>query len=97
MDIEKLHNSLNTESHSSIQRSNLIDYLKIAVKTLPEDDNARHDFAYDVAGLLSTNFAKSLDRNDPLEYVLTMAGELEIPADYNEAKWNEFCNLINIL
>lgn len=97
MDIEQLHKYLDVESYKSTQRGELIDYLKTAIKTLPESKSDRSNFAYNVAGLLSTNFAQSLDSNDSLDNILTMAGELEIPNDYDGSKWEGFCNLINNL
>jgi hypothetical protein len=94
MNVEKLHESLQGESHTSKQRSELVGYLKDTIETLPAIESDRCNFAYQVAGFLSTNFAMSLDDGDKLDLVLTMAGELEIPADFKENKWREFCNLI---
>lgn len=97
MDIEKLHNSLDKESTPNIQRQELITHLKATVDTLPENEDERRAIAYDIAGLLSTHFAKSLDSNDLLDQILTLAGELEVPNQNDTNRWTEFNNLIQEL
>lgn len=97
MDIEKLYNSLDKESTLNTQRQELITYLKTVVNALPENEDIRRTIAYDVAGLLSTHFAKSLDSSDLLDQILTLAGELEVPNQNDANKWAEFYSLIQKL
>lgn len=97
MDIEKLHSSLDNETISNTQRQELIAYLKASIDTLPEDEGDRRTVAYEIAGLLSTHFAKSLDSHDTLDEILTLAGELEVPDENDAGKWAEFYKLIQKL
>lgn len=39
---------------------------------------------YEIAGLMSTDFAQSLGSSDPIDEILTIAGELEIHPDNAE-------------
>lgn len=39
----------------------------------------RQGMAYEIAGLLATNFGQSLDGKDPYRRILELAGQLELP------------------
>ena len=95
MDIEKLYETLDDEVSTESRRTNLEIFLKTTIKTLSKTD--RRDFAYSVAGLLSTNYAQSLSRDDLMDRILTTAGEIEVSNDIDDFVWNEFCAMINSL
>jgi hypothetical protein len=62
---------------------------------LPDKEVERKTFAYNIASLLSTNYVRSLEENDPVIETLTLAGELEVPNDNSQKKWQELCRLID--
>jgi hypothetical protein len=97
MNIEKIYNLLNNEFEPSAKRVELISYLKRCIEPLPSDDDERRSIAYNIAGLLSTNFAESIHNDDPINEVLILAGELETPDENNAQKWEELIKLVNKL
>ena len=97
MNIENLHNSLDDESTPEVHRQELVAFLKDCSNNLPEGNDERRQIAYAIAGFMSTEFARSLDPSDPLDQILTLAGELEVPDEDTESKWQEFRRLIHSL
>lgn len=97
MNIDKLYSLLDSNASSADQRRELVTRLKMCAAKLPDDESDRRLIAYKLAGLLSTHFVKSLDSDDAIDEILTLAGELEIPDDDSEVKWQEFLTLTNNL
>jgi hypothetical protein len=97
MNIENLYNSLDSKLEPVTNRQELINFLKKNIDALPDSKSQRQTLVYNIAGLLSTKFAKSLDKDDSLDIILTLAGELEIHSDDNTNKWVEIYNLIQEL
>lgn len=97
MNIDKIYESLDRGFDINSKRAELMTYLKDSVNELPDNDDERREIAYNIAGLLSTDFARNLSENDILEEILTLAGELEIPNQHNNKKWLQLINLVNKL
>ncbi|HEY7348136.1 MAG TPA: hypothetical protein VH599_07420 [Ktedonobacterales bacterium] len=55
--------------------------------------------AYDIAGLLATNFVRQLPKDDPYLAVLFLAGDLELPEDHRlvGSSWPALVQLIAAL
>lgn len=97
MNIEKIYNFLDSEFDPNTKRVELVSYLKHCIESLPNNDNERQSIAYNIAGLLSTNFAESIHNNDPVNEVLILSGELETSDENNAEKWEELSKLIDKL
>lgn len=87
MSIEYIYDQLNSDDLDNEQWSTLVRYLDARIRDLPQSDSGRTEIAYEIAGLLSTKYAMSLEDGDILEQVLSLAGELEIQSPDNEKKW----------
>jgi len=98
MDIEQTYEILDNKDGSSDKREVLIIYLRNSIESLVGDPELRAKIAYDIAGLMSTSYALSLKDGDPIEEILTLAGELEAnDSDVTEDKWKQLVTLINSL
>ena len=86
-----IYTRISSEKDDLNARSTIVDFLKEEVKHLDPDS------FYTIAGLLSTDFAQKLPNNDPLEEILTLAGELEVSSDQTAEKINLLTSLINKL
>ena len=68
-------------------RTQFILFLKNKLAPLNGDINDATGTAYEIAGLMSTDFAQSLNSSDPIDKILTIAGELEIhPSNAEELR-----------
>lgn len=56
-------------------------YLKSALPQLNGEISEAVKTAYEITGLMNTDFAQSLDTSDPINEILTIAGELEVNPD----------------
>jgi len=56
----------------------------------------RQRMAYEIAGLLATNFGQSLDDKDPYRQVFELAGQLELPVAqrWPGSSWRKMRRLI---
>lgn len=97
MNIEKLYNSLDDNINPEINKNELITYLKSCAQLLLSDKTNRAGVAYEIAGLMSTKYARSLENDSELDEILTMAGELETEDASNDDRWMELVNKINDL
>ncbi|RWZ78484.1 MAG: hypothetical protein EOT05_01870 [Candidatus Microsaccharimonas sossegonensis] len=97
MDINELHKLLDTtELSRDTKRTELISFLKSINGVLHAYPEKSREVAYDIAGILSTEYARSLsDKN--IDSILTLAGELESEEDLNNSNWYLLANLINEL
>lgn len=96
MNINQLHEILNSESADrTIQRKELITFLKSHVMSTEDEVSKRKDLAYDLASILSTDYARSLNDEETIDRVLTLAGELEV--DYDVNAWRLLTSMIQEL
>lgn len=84
MDIDKVYDTIQETKEPAIQRQLILNYINSYVKTLEDDPEARQDIAYNIATLSSTDYAQSLEEDDPLEITLAFASELEEAEEDNE-------------
>lgn len=59
-------------------RVELIKYLKDQLAVFEVISDNTFDVAYNLAGLLATDYVRALNDNDPISSILGLAGELEI-------------------
>ena len=75
------------QGDSERARAQFILFLKNKLVPLNRDINDAAKTAYEIAGLMSTDFAQSLNSSDPIDKILTIAGELEIhPSNAEELR-----------
>lgn len=68
-------------------RSELITFLKSQTDSLRVTNAGAINTAYQIAGLMATDFARTLGPDDPIDEIFTIAGELEInPPDSDELR-----------
>jgi hypothetical protein len=96
MDIDKVYDTVQETKEPAIQRQLIINYIMSYVKTLEDDPEARQDIAYNIATLLSTDYAQGLDQEDPLAVTLDFASELE-EADEDSEDWALLIEIIHAL
>jgi len=96
MDIDKVYETVQETKEPAIQRQLIVNYIVSFVKMLEDDPEARQDIAYNIASFLSTDYAQSLEEDDPLAATLAFAGELEIEEEDNE-DWPLFIDIIKSL
>ena len=78
MENGKLFDLLNNEQFTPQRsRAEVVAYLKQSATELTQDPDSILSVAYDITGLLATNFAAQLPDNDPVDEILTIAGEIE--------------------
>lgn len=78
-------------------RANVVNFLRSKSTALQESADAAVNTAYDIAGLMATDFARQLSQDDPIDEVLTIAGELEIRPINSEALRQELIQKIDAL
>lgn len=59
-------------------RAEITSYLKALLPALSGDLERSTSAAYAIAGLMATEYARNLKNDDPIDEILTIAGELEI-------------------
>lgn len=72
-------------------------YLKNQLERLNSDVAEAVEVAYNIAGLAATDFARLLDSADPIDEILTIAGELEVNPKNAEVLRNELVEKIRQL
>lgn len=92
---ESLFDSLNNEAHNS--RVELLRYLTQAASDLRTSTDTTQQTAYNIAGLMATDFARSLPDDDPIEEIFTIAGELELMPQNHEQLRDELITKIAAL
>lgn len=98
MDYNELFSKLNTPSTPSLEnRRDLVKFLKDSVVTLRLHPESTARVAYSIAGLFATDFARNLPEGDPIDEILTIAGELEIDPEDAEHLRNELIEKIDTL
>ena len=94
MIIKPIYTQLNSDHSNSEKRSLLISYLKEQIESLSQQNDERTKVAYEIAGLMSTRYIKSLNSDDILEQILSLAGELEIKESASEQKWHALQRMV---
>jgi hypothetical protein len=96
MDVDKVFETVEATTDSTLQRQLIITYLKSCVALLKSDPEARQDIAYNIVGLSATEYAQGLDEEDPLLITLDFAAELE-EADEQHEDWPLLVEIIESL
>lgn len=97
MNVEKIYQSLDNIETNNTNRGLLITYLKECSNNIPKNTENKRSIAYNIAGLLSTKYAQELDEDDPIDKILTLAGELEVDDKDSDTGWLELIDRINSL
>jgi len=84
------------EASPDEKKLELVSYLKSAVQLL-SDKEKYQGAVYDIAGLMSSDYVRTLPNDDKLIEIMSLAGELEIPDDYTDQKLQSLIELINNL
>lgn len=89
MPIENIFDQLNSPDDDLKERKHiLLKHLQEQLNYRQQHPDESEQVAYDIAGLLSTDFAQSLPEGDPYLEILTLAGELELPEQHrSSASW----------
>jgi len=94
--IDKLHDILDDKNiELNLKQRELVAFLKNQTKYPVSGADERKDIAYNIASLLSTEFAHTLNSSENLDQILTLAGELEV--EYEGEKWASLINMIQLL
>ena len=78
MNVEYIYHILDSSGPALDKEQALQNYLGQRLHNLPQSDAKRTKIAYEIAGLLSTSYARSLSEGSPYEEILTLAAELEV-------------------
>lgn len=97
MNINELYEKLDSAIPQREKEQLLTAYLQVQLADLPADEETRHQIAYDITGLMSTKFARSLPEESLFEEIFDLAGELEVEDEQNERRWGELQGLVNEL
>jgi hypothetical protein len=96
MDIDKVYDAVEEAKDASTQRQLIINYCMSFVSLLESDPEARQDIAYNIATFESTEYAESLEEEDPLSVMLNFAGVME-DAEPDSEDWALFIEIIQSL
>lgn len=92
---ERIYHILNTSQDGAQQRHELSHFLREQLAQRVADPNREREVAYDMAGLLSTQFAAALPDDDPYKEIMLIAGELELPPEHRgDATWEQLAERI---
>lgn len=79
-------------------RDEIRDSLKSQINKLKDNTQDKKEVAYQIAGLLDTDFARSLPDDDMYLKIMLMAGELELPnglIDKENSNWEKLVNMVD--
>jgi hypothetical protein len=94
----KLFKSLDTEATpTETRKEELVLFLKNEATRIKAQPELAVEIAYGIAGFMSTEFAQNLAKNNPIEEILTIAGELEVAPENSAALRDELLNKIALL
>lgn len=98
MEADDIYIKLNSHEPLEISESVIISYLKDCAQKLIAHPDQRTSIAYEIAGLMSTRYARRLSDGSKIEEIMSLAGELEIDSNGEDTKgWNELVSLIRKL
>lgn len=69
--------SIDSAASLNEARNLVVEYLARGLRYLKSSPDKAGEIAYQIAGLMGTDFARNLDKNDPIDEILIIAGELE--------------------
>lgn len=80
-------------------RQEVVNFLKLQIEEYKTNPERGEEIAYDIAGLMSTKALHGLPEGDPLEEVLLLAGELELPEQHRSegVNWDNFVEKVKNL
>ncbi len=96
------HNTLFDEFYGQSEltpseKNRLVLELKKIAATLQAHPEQAPNIAYSIAGLMAADFARKLPPDDPIDEILTIAGELEINPDNADRLRMELVQKIKML
>lgn len=95
---DNLFRSLDTLNDTSQDsKEELISFLRGEATKLRLHPERSIEIAYTITGLLATNFARALPENDPIDEILTIAGELEVNPENADELRDELIRKIGAL
>lgn len=90
MNIDTLYNLLDSDSAVSDKERHLRTYFLGAIEEQQNKPEESQKIAYDIAGLLSTRYARELSDDHKYAQIMLLAGELELPQKlHSSATWEE--------
>ena len=97
MNIGEIQNNIETISDSDKKRLLVTNYLTSCLPILTDSKDYLDAVIYNIAGLASTEYIQSLAEDDEINDIITIAGEMEVPADNNQDNLDLLINLIKNL
>ncbi|MFF0492841.1 hypothetical protein ACFYTQ_27740 [Nocardia sp. NPDC004068] len=96
MELQTLSNHI--DKLASLEaRAHMTQFLKEQAVRLRDEPGQALQIAYEIAGLMATEFARTLGDDDPLDEVLTIAGELEVDPENADELYKELIEKIGQL
>lgn len=84
MNIGEIYNNIERISGSDDKRLLITNYLTSCLPILEVSNNYLNKAIYNIASLMSTEYVRSLDEDDEINEILTIAGEMEVPTDNSQ-------------
>lgn len=88
---------LTHESDIAKSRQMVVSYMKSLLPLFETLSSDTYNAAYELAGLMATDYARRLNSDDPIDEILTIAGELEINPPNSESLAREISEKIKHL
>lgn len=95
--LDILNEPVLTMDATNNERLALVEVLKEFGKEVRRSPQVTNEIAYKIAGLLATDYARSLKHGDPLTDILFLAGELEIAPENSDDLREELMQKISKL
>lgn len=92
-----IFNQINLASTSEQSRQLLVAYLKESIPAIEESSEKSVVCAYAITGIMATDYARTLATDDPIEEILSIAGELETNPTNTEELRRELASKIKAL
>lgn len=87
----------NEHAPDAEKRAALIQYIRECAALYGKPEYEPEDIAYHLAGLMSTKYVMSLKSDDPVDILLGIAGDLELPKAHQTENWPNFLRLVKDL
>ena len=97
MNIDKIYNTIEKITDSDNKRLLITNYLISCLPLLEVSNNYLNKVIYNIASLMSAEYIQSLDENDEINEILTIAGEMEVPTDNSQDNLDLLITLIKNL
>ncbi|HMI08990.1 MAG TPA: hypothetical protein VK497_01155 [Candidatus Saccharimonadales bacterium] len=92
-----IYDNLYENHDAAALRSELTLYLKSLLSILADNPELTPQIAYTIAGMMATDYARSLQDDDPLAEIMTIAGELETSPNNASELTHELAQKIRVL